>query len=214
MRLDESKLRILELLSKPMTVTEVARRIGLSKATVSHHIKALQEMNLVKVAGEEIEKNFIRRYYISTLASPEFIRPQERRILDDFDPSREGFMRTLLRLLNVMYADNGLLLKKAGFDVGYYAIAERIDGDVSEGLADFWEKLKLGNVVESSRERFVVENCYNCYGLPAIGRPYCKIDEGIIEGVLRRKTGGRFAAKEVKCWGTGDEVCEFEIRKV
>ncbi len=213
MRLDGSRLRILEMLTKPMTVSDIANEIGLSKATVSHHIKALKDMGLVKIDSEVVEGNFIKRYYVSVLSDPEFVKPQEKKILSDFDFSKEGFVRTLLRMLNVIYTDDPML-KKAGFDVGYHVVAKNIGDNVIDDLADFWEKLKLGNVIESSSERFTVEDCYNCSGLPAIGKPYCRLDEGIIEGVMRKKTGKRYSVKEVKCWGTGDEICEFEVREL
>jgi len=212
MMLDESKMKLLELLIEPMTVTEIARRMNLSKATVSYHLKILQEMGLVKVAATEIERNFIRKYYISSLITEDPLFPQEKEILDDFKMSKEDFLRTLLRLLNVMNLENSVFLKKIGFDVGHFILAERIEeDDVYEGLAEIWERLRLGRVVESSVKSFIVEECYNCSGLPEIGKPYCRIDEGIIEGILHRK-GERRKVREVKCWGTGDEVCEFEIK--
>ncbi len=213
-KLDKSKLRILELLSKPMTVTEIARETGLSKATVSHHLKFLEKYKLVKIYSTEIERNFIKKYYISTLYTEDPIAPQEHTILSDFKPEREEFFRTVLRMLNVLNLDNALFLKKVGFDVGYYSIAEKVDGRIDDGLAEVWEKLKLGKVVESGKDRFIVEECYNCSGLPEIGKPYCKIDEGIIEGILNKKLKKRFIVKEVRCWGTGDEVCDFEIKEI
>ncbi len=213
-RLDESKLKILELLVKPMTVTEIARKMKLSKATVSHHLKLLEKSNLVKVVETRIERNFIKKYYVSTLHTPDLILPQEKVILDKFELSREEFLRTVLRLLNAMNLENALFLKKVGFDVGYFSLADKVDGKIDEALADTWEKLKLGKVVESSSKLFIVEECYNCAGLPAVGKPYCKIDEGIIEGILQKKTGKRFKVDETKCWGTGYEVCEFRIREL
>jgi hypothetical protein len=211
MKLDESKLKLLELLTEPMTVTEIAKRMNLSKATVSHHLKILQSMGLVKIISMEIERNFIKKYYLSSLVTEDHIFPQEKKILEDFRLTKEDFLRTLLRFLNVMNLENSVFLKKVGFDVGQFLLAKRIEGDVYEGLADIWEKLRLGRVVEADKKRFIVEECYNCYGLPEIGKPYCRIDEGIIEGVLHGKTGMRHRVREVRCWGTGDEVCEFEI---
>jgi len=209
--IDESKLRILQLLRKPMTVTELARETGLSKATVSYHLRALQKLRLVKVERVEVCRNFMKKYFVSVLSSPDLIAPQEVKILSDFTLSREEFLRTLLRLLNVLNLDN-VIVRKAGFDLGYHSLAEKIDGNIQDGLAEIWEKLNLGRVVESSKDRFVVEDCYNCSGLPAIGKPYCRIDEGIIEGVLCSKTGERKRVREIRCWGTGDECCEFEIK--
>ncbi len=211
--IDESKVKILEALKKPKTVTQLSKELKLSKATVSHHLKHLERLGFVKVVSTKLERNFIKKYYVSRLHNPEFILPHEKLILEDFELSRGELLRTLLRLLNVVSLNNSLLLKKVGFDVGYFAIAERVD-DGLESLADLWEKLKLGKVAEVSKEKFVVEDCYNCAHLPATGKPYCKIDEGIIEGVLRKKSGEVYEVEEVKCWGTGYDVCEFRIRKL
>lgn len=214
MKIDESKMRILDVLVKPMTVTEISKKVGLSKATVSYHLKSLEKIGLVKVESTKIEKNFIKKYYVTVLNNPEYIFPQEGVILSDFRPNQIEFFRTLIRLLNLINLENEILLRKVGYDVGYFQISEMVNGELYSGLADVWERLKLGRVTESSKDKFIVEDCYNCSGLPAIGKPYCKIDEGILEGVLRRKTGEKFIVREIKCWGTGDEICEFLIRKI
>ena len=84
---------------------------------------------------------------------------------------------------------------------------------MEEGIASLWEKLKLGKVVEATQTRFVVEDCYMCSGLPTINDTYCKIAEGMIRGIMLKKTGENCIVKEVRCWGTGSEECEFRIER-
>jgi len=212
--LDSTRLKILEILNEPKTTTEVAKNLKLSKATVSHHLKILAGLNLVKIAKTEVEKNFIKKYYISTLSIPDNLFPQQEKIFEDFKLSKDEFLRVLLRNLTLLNLENRIFLKKIGLDVGYNLLADRIEGRIDEELANLWEKLKLGKVVESTKNTFIVEDCYTCKGLQNIGDTYCKTDEGIIEGILLKKTGDRHAVSEVKCWGTGDEFCLFRIVKI
>ncbi|AGK60291.1 putative hydrocarbon binding protein (contains V4R domain) [Archaeoglobus sulfaticallidus PM70-1] len=208
--LDETRLKILEILDKPKTTTEIAKTLGLSKSTISHHLKILSELKLVKVVKTEIERNFIKKYYISTLNTPNQLLPQE--VFKGFRLSNREFLRALLRSFTLLNLENKIFLRKIGLDIGYFLLADKVEGETYEGIADLWEKLRLGKVVEITPNSFVVEDCYMCRDLPNINDTYCKTDEGIIEGILLGKTGKRYLVKEVKCWGTGDEVCEFEIK--
>ncbi|RLI81796.1 hypothetical protein DRP07_06615 [Archaeoglobales archaeon] len=211
MQLDGKRLEIVNLLSKPMTTSEIAKSLDLSKSTVSHHLKILQKLGLVKVEKEEIEKNFIKRYYVSTLHTPEMIFPQEAKILAGFRFTRDEFFRTLIRNLTVYNLENPILLKKVGIDVGYHLLSLKVEvDDVINGIANLWEDLGLGDVRTGSN-RIKVYDCYTCSGLDEIGKPYCKLDEGIIEGILFKNTGRRHEVIETKCWGTGDNYCLFEI---
>ena len=205
--LDDTKLKILEILDRPMTTTDLAKALGLSKSTISHHLRILLEMKLVRVEKTEIEKNFIKKYYISTLNVPTFSD-----VFKDFKLSNRELLRTLLRSLALLNLENYIFLRKIGLDIGYFLLADRIeDENVHEGIANLWERLKLGKVVEVAKTKFVVEDCYMCKGLPSIGGTYCKIDEGLIKGILLKKTGKSHNVKEIRCWGTGDEECEFKI---
>jgi DNA-binding transcriptional ArsR family regulator len=67
---DETRLKILRLVSaEELYATEIAERLGLSKATVSHHMVLLRAAGLVEVLGERKAE----RYYAlhpPTLAEP------------------------------------------------------------------------------------------------------------------------------------------------
>jgi len=211
-QLDKTRVRILEILEKPMTNTEIAKTLGLSKSTVSHHLKILEKMKLVKVERTEVERNFIKKYYISTLSLPDHKFPD---VFKDFKLSDREFLRALLRSLTLLNLENSVFLRKVGLNVGYYFLASSIDDDaIYDSIADLWEKLDLGSVVEASKSSFIVEDCYMCKGLPAINETYCKTDEGLLEGILLNKTGKRHIVREIRCWGTGDEECEFKIEEV
>ncbi len=212
---DSTRRKIVELLiEKPMTTSDLAKALGLSKATISHHLKILQDFKLIKVFREEKKGNFIKKFYVSTLSDPSFISEAEKVVLEELKPNKADFLRVLTRSLTVtsIVSGNAFLLKKVGKNIGLRLERFVDDEKVEDSIADLWEKLGMGKVVEATKESFVVEECYSCKGLPDIGKTYCKTDEGILESILEKKFGKRAVVREVKCWGTGYDVCFFEIR--
>ena len=209
----DMKEKILQLLAeKEMTVTELANALGISKATVSHHIENLQREGLVRVAREERVKNFIRKYY--TLAIPnenvgEMLVNAIR--LSASKRDRVEVFRNTVRLLGfAMLKVSPHLFKRIGFEVGY-ALGFK-DASLDD-LAELWESLGLGET-SCSRDTLVVENCYFCSGLPNVGYTYCKFDEGFIAGFLVKSANQSFSVEETKCWGLGYEFCEFNVKKI
>ncbi len=202
---------ILKLLAeREMTVTDLASSLGISKATVSHHIERLQKEGLVKVSREERVKNFIRKYYTLTIPNGnvgEIIIGSLKEAIGKRE--RAEVFRNTVRLLGyALLKVSPYLFKRVGFEVGYalgYAEAGL------EDLAELWEQLGLGET-SCSKNKLTVEECYFCSGLPKVGYTYCKFDEGLIAGFLTRSMGGKFEVKEVRCWGTGDELCEFVVK--
>jgi len=203
--------RILQLLAeREMTVTDLANSLGISKATVSHHIERLQKEGLVKVSREERVRNFIRKYYTLTIPNGnvgEVIVGSLKEAVGKKD--RAEVFRNTVRLLGyALLKVSPHLFKRVGFEVGY---ALGYDGAGLEDLAELWVRLGLGET-SCSRDEMVVEECYFCSGLPNIGQTYCRFDEGLIAGFLTRSVGGRFEVRERRCWGTGDELCEFVVK--
>ncbi len=209
----DSKLRILELLSeREMTVSELSKELNLSKATVSHHIDSLLREGLVKVAREERIKNFIKKYYTVSIPNGEVGRQIVKSVKESIERGDRGeLFRNVVRILGyALLKTSPYLFKRIGFEVGY-ALSE--EGSTLDDLANLWEKLRLGSV-SSSRTEFVVENCYFCSGLPNVGYPYCKFDEGFIAGFLAKSLSENVRVEETKCWGLGFELCEFKIKRV
>ncbi len=204
---------ILKLLSdREMTVTELANLLDISKATVSHHIEKLQREGLVKVVKEERIKNFIRKYYSLSIPNGKVgeILVKEIKTCVTKNDRVELFRNTVRLLGYVMLKTSPHLFKRAGYEVGY---SLGWSGAKVEDLAELWEKLGLGKT-SCSKNVLDVENCYFCSGLPNIGTTYCKFDEGLIAGFLTKSIGESYIVKEIKCWGTGDELCEFEFKEV
>jgi len=189
------KDRILQLLAeRDMTVTELANTLGISKATVSHHIENLQRDGLVKVAREERVKNFIRKYYTLTIPNGNV----SKIVIDSLKDSackrdRADLFRNSVRLLGfALLKVSPHLFKRIGFEVGY---ALSFDGANLEDLAELWQSLGLGET-SCSKNSLVVEDCYFCSGLPDVGYTYCKFDEGFISGFLTKSKGDLFEVKE------------------
>ncbi len=205
--------KILQMLAeREMTVTELANALGISKATVSHHIENLRREGLVKINREERVRNFIKKYY--TLAIPngnvgEILVNAIRASTNKKD--RTEVFRNTVRLLGfAMLKVSPHIFKRIGYEVGYSLGFK--DANL-EDLAELWESLGLGET-SCSRDNLIVENCYFCSGLPSVGYTYCKFDEGFIAGFLTRAEDKRFRVEETKCWGLGYELCEFNVKRL
>jgi predicted hydrocarbon binding protein len=48
-------------------------------------------------------------------------------------------------------------------------------------------------------------------GLPNLGKPACSFEVGLISGVIERLKDRRCLVREIKCYGKGDNECEFYI---
>ncbi len=205
--------KILELLAnRDMTVTDLSAELGISKATVSHHIDRLQKEGLVRVSREERVKNFIRKYYSLSIPNGNVgdVIIEEIRKAAKSGEKAEVFRNTVRLLGYAMLKVSPHLFKRAGYEVGYRLGWE---GANVEDLAEMWEGLGLGET-SCSGNVLDVEECYFCSGLPEIGQTYCRFDEGLIAGFLSKSSGRLYEVREVKCWGTGDELCEFVFRGI
>lgn len=56
-----------------------------------------------------------------------------------------------------------------------------------------------------------VDECASCSGMPNIGETICDFEGGIVAGVLKFFFKKEVNAVETKCWGKGDNICEFEV---
>jgi len=61
---DPTRLRILTMLfERENTVSGLARALGLTPATVHHHVKTLSEAGLIERTRQEIRGNLVEKYY-------------------------------------------------------------------------------------------------------------------------------------------------------
>ena len=230
---DKTRQKIIEILSeKEMTNSQLACQLKLSKPTLSHHLKLLSDGKVVKVSRIERESHGISMKYYSL--NPELITiSDEKRINEGVkkelfkglfgDHIRREFddkvSLVFLRLLKSSIIESGVGLDRPMYNAGYNLgkdvffkqIKSREFDSVIKEIAALWKKLKLGKVEQIGEHKIRVEDCYQCYRMPDVGKPLCPSDEGIIAGILDTVLGKSYSVKETKCWGTGHEFCEFEI---
>lgn len=58
-----------------------------------------------------------------------------------------------------------------------------------------------------------VTECATCSGAPDIGEPLCYFEAGFIAGALDGELADHVRADETMCWGLGDRVCRWEVRR-
>ncbi|KCZ70872.1 putative hydrocarbon binding protein (contains V4R domain) [Candidatus Methanoperedens nitroreducens] len=231
---DKTRQRIIELLSeREMTNAQLASQMQLSKPTLSHHLKLLSDNKIIKVSRIEHEVHGIPMKYYSL--NPEMITISDDRQINE-DVKKELFKSlfggqtreelgdkvslVFLRLLKSSIIESGIELDRpmyhAGYNLGKNVFSKQIKtsefDSVIKEIADIWSELKLGKVEQIGKDRIRVRDCYQCHKMPDVGKPLCPSDEGIIAGILDTVLGKSHYVREVKCWGTGYDYCEFEIR--
>ena len=229
---DKTRLRIIELLSgKEMTNSQLAGVTNLSKPTISHHIKLLLDARIVKVSRIEHEEHGIQMKFYAV--NPNILSVAECKqgvLVDQVKKEIHEMMEkgtgeenegkiTFLRLLKSSMLNTGIELDKplydSGYDIGLNVISKKIKSSNPEGvlkeLADIWKKLNLGTVEIVDANCIRVKDCYQCGQMPDVGKTLCPSDAGIIAGVLDKTIRKKHFVKELKCWGTGYDFCEFEI---
>ncbi|MDW7733250.1 MAG: V4R domain-containing protein [Methanolobus sp.] len=232
---DRTRIKIIELLSeKELTNSQLAGLLNLSKPTISHHIRLLLDAGIVKISRTEHEKHGIQMKFYTV--NPNILSVAEHKqgvLMEQAKKEIHEMMNrgtgeknvakiAFLRLLKSSMLNTGIELDKplydAGYDIGLNVISKQIKSSSLEGvleeLADIWKKLNLGAVELADANRIRVKDCYQCGHMPDVGKPLCPSDAGIIAGVLDKTIGKKHSVKEIKCWGTGYDICEFEIEEL
>lgn len=233
---DKTRLKILELLSeKELTNSQLAGMLNLSKPTISHHLKLLLDGGIVKISRIEHEEHGIAmKFYavnpnilsVEALKDNKLTEQISKEIQEAMD-ARSGLSgghanSAFLRMLKSTILNTGIDMDKpfydAGYKIGVNVISKQVKAntlkDVLKELAVLWEKLKLGTVELVSENKIKVADCYQCGNMPNMGKTLCPSDAGIIAGVLNTVCQKRYSVKETKCWGTGYDFCEFEIKEL
>ncbi len=96
---------------------------------------------------------------------------------------------------------------------GVYA-TDTLEGFLEE-LRKFLEKEKVAIIsIESMTDTKIViksEESMTSAGIPAINKPICHFERGLITGAIKEYLGKNITSREVKCWGLGDLYCEFVL---
>lgn len=128
-------------------------------------------------------------------------------------------MRNFLRNVIGEVVDN--YLYRAGRTVGESLVKEGLierKENLTEQIKEIHEKiksLKIGVVtVLTFKEDYAqirVDECISCAGQANIGETTCFWEGGVIAGILSTLLNAEVETVEYKCWGNGDQTCEFDV---
>ncbi len=213
------------LARRPMTFGEIKEHSGKAQSTLSVHLENLERDGLI--ASEGVEGDRRKKQYVlvaslvgSSSYNIEPMRTAIRKHLAESPGEPFGFISAVLKAVIYGLRSTGIdfdpFLKNLGRIVG-----QEISGYFQETdlmslvgeIAKFWKQHRLGTMVVESKAPItvVVDDCFDCGGIPDVGRTLCALDEGIIEGLLLEKTGDEYTTTEAECYGTGFNHCKFVV---
>ena len=220
------KLQILNLLrEEPRSFDEIVKSTAKAKSTISVHLNNLRSCELV----EENHNPEDRRRKIYSLTS-RYMGCSQEPFIEHYNNllemvaangnDRFCFTETLFHALHFGFEaygiDNAPVVKMIGNDIGKH-LSPNFESETSEGLlteiAGFLEY--HGNcrvsVLLTDSTALQVEDSFKARLMPVIGKPFCTLREGIIEGILRGKLEKEYRVLETECYGTGHQHCLFKI---
>ena len=221
------RVKILSMLREgDLSFDELVKFSGRSKSTVSSHLKSMSREGIIssRVDPYDARKKifFIQSEYIGKLQREQLQEDIsayiQRYISSENDPFE--FFRLIFHTIRISLLTQGVdidpILHEAGLKVGE-ALYEKVkdpDRDTFLGnIAIFWQTHSLGSVKVKTLEPLTisVQDCFECSGLPYLGRPACAFDSGILESLFSLYKNEKTRVKETKCYALGDKHCRFVI---
>lgn len=220
------KLQILNLLrEEPKSFDEIVKFTTKAKSTVSVHLNNLRAYELVEENYDPEDRR--RKIYSLTSrymgCSKEPFAEHYNSLLETVSASRNDrfyFTETLFHALYFGFEaygiDNAPVVKLIGNDIGKHLSphfeAETLDELLIEiaGFLEFHGNCRV-SVLLKKGHFLEIEDDLKARLMPVIGKPFCTLREGIIEGILKEKLGTECSVLETECYGTGHEHCLFDI---
>jgi predicted hydrocarbon binding protein len=234
---DETRRGIIrELRAGPKTVSKLAKILKKRKPTIVHHIEILKKEGIVEQKEVPSEDRREKPYGLTSILTPlESANRKEYEVMkmameDQFKSlssleaaeSRVKLFVSLFRMVRIsalIYGvDTDEILRHTGRMVG-----EALSGNFSKSsievllreLAVFWSRNSLGEIVfkivKPNLIEILVYECYECAGMPKIGRTLCVFDAGLLEGLISKLLSSNAYAVETECWGNGYKHCKFIV---
>jgi len=231
---------ILSFLSKrPGTATEIARALGVSKATVSYHTKALIRRGMIEIAdiktirGGVYSKTYVLKQGALALARRKDDQEGSLTKLDEWferllmsmhlEPRRkpademEIFLYHLFRLLAESDSLYEGIFEDFGRRVGDGLVASSLRfATLRSGLKELAEYLGaegFAQVTASLRKgeepRLV---CMECFENKDYGSLVCSFTKGIMTGAIKARDGGTLRLERVR-QGIGTPGCFFVVKR-
>lgn len=212
----KSRLDILKLLyRKPMSVEDIAEKLGLQPITIRHHLQSLVEAGFIEATEERVGSVGRPKIIYKIVKEPPLVSFPKRRYL-----MLSGFLiNTLQFLLGANRTKK--ILRKAGLDMGE-TTAKRLEleHEIREWSLETYEQFfvkdyleKMGaepEIVEVSDKK-IVYRLHNCLFFEmAVKMPEIMCDtlhESFHEGLIRA-TGKEMKISRLTCMAKGDPYCE------
>ncbi|NYB51017.1 MAG: ArsR family transcriptional regulator [Methanobacteriaceae archaeon] len=221
------RVKILSVLREgDLSFDEIVKLSGRAKSTVSSHLKAMTRDGIInaRLDPKDARKKifFIQSEYIGKLHQQQLQEDIssyiQRYIASENDPFE--FFRLIFHTLRISLLTQGVdidpILHEAGLKVGE-ALYEKVkDPDMEKfltNISSFWETHSLGRIEVKNLNPLTisVEDCFECSGLPYLGRPACAFDSGILESLFSLYHEEEAKVSETECYALGDSACRFVI---
>jgi predicted hydrocarbon binding protein len=130
------------------------------------------------------------------------------------------FFRLIFQTIRISLINQGItidpILHDAGIKVGEVLYSRVRDPEIKQfmgNIAQFWETHSLGRVEVKSLEPLIINvyDCFECRGLPYLGRPACAFDSGILKALFSAYYQEARKVTETRCYAMGDNYCSFTI---
>jgi len=219
----------------PTTGSEIAHRLGVSKATVTYHTKALLRRNIIEISdvkgvrGGVYSKTFALRPGSLVLARRRAEQEDSRGKLDEeferllmswhLGPSRppsdevKMFLYHAYRLLSESDSLDGAVFEEFGSRAGEQLISGSLRFEtIGRGIKELAYYLTSKGMAEARADVGKGEAqivCAGCFENREHGGLVCSFTKGIIEGTLRAKRGGRHTVEMTQ--RTDPSECVFKM---
>jgi AcrR family transcriptional regulator len=231
---------VLSYLSRrPGTATEIARALGVSKATISYHTRALIRRDMIEIAdiksirGGVYSKTYALKRGALALARRKDDQAASLTKLDErferllmslrLEPTREPademeiFLYHLFRLLAESDSLEEGIFEDYGRRVGDELIAPALRFlSLRNGLKELTEYLASEGFAELSASMRKGEEprlvCTRCFENKEYGSLVCSFTKGMLTGAIRARDGG-VTRLERKRHDAGTPGCVFEVKR-
>jgi predicted ArsR family transcriptional regulator len=216
----KSRLQIMKLLyRKPLSVHEIAKKLGLQPITVRHHLQSLEEAGFIEPYVERAGSVGRPKIYYKVIKEPPLISFPKRRYL-----RLTNFLISTLQFV-LGEEQSKKILRKAGLEMGKNTI-KRIESKNNIGTwsLPLFERFFVREYLEDSgtepeilevSDKKIVYRLYNCLFFELAARMpevICDVlHESFHEGVSKA-LGEQVKITRSTCMAKGDPYCEHTCK--
>jgi hypothetical protein len=222
------RLKILSMLkNNELSFDQIVSNSGKVKSTVSSHLKKLVEDGIIdsKKDPKDARKKifYIKSEYLGELSQVNPFKDEIENYVSSY-LSKDGdpfeFFRLMFKTIRMGLISQGInidpILHDAGIRVGKELYPQLADEKLDQflgNIATFWDDHKLGKVEVKNIKPLEINvyDCFECRGLPNLGKPACSFDAGILKALFTEYFKNNVLVDETKCYAMGDDHCCFVI---